>query len=97
MFTTPVTKEAVKASCQLETVICDRLAGDPETLRLFVVYVGLLDALAGGTSGGALLVSYDDLVQMDLDAAHAALADVAMTLNDDLAGALGLGDLPQAD
>ena len=86
MFTTPVTKEAVKASCQLETVICDRLAGDPETLRLFVVYVG-----------GALLVSYDDLVQMDLDAAHAALADVAMTLNDDLAGALGLGDLPQAD
>ena len=97
MITTPVTQEAVKAACQLETEICNRLAGDPETLRLFVVYVGLLDALAGGTSGGALLVSYDDLVQMDLDAAHAALADVTATLSADLAGALGLGDLPLAD
>ena len=76
MFTTPTTQAAVKVSCQLETEICNRLADDPETLRLFVVYVGLLDSLCGGTSGGALLVSYDDLVQMDLDAAHAALGDL---------------------
>jgi len=76
VFITPVTQEAVKAACQLETAICDRLAGDPETLELFNVYVGLMDSLAGGTSGGALLVSYDDLVSADLAQAQAALENL---------------------
>ena len=80
MITTPITQVAAKAACQLEAAICDRLAGDPETLNLFIVYVGLLDSLCGGTSGGALLVTYDDLVSADLAQAQTALENLECSL-----------------
>jgi len=73
MIQTPVTQMAAKVAVQLETQIENWLADDPEMLNLFNAYVGLMDSLAGGTSGGKLLVSYDDLVADDMRTAQAAL------------------------
>jgi len=73
MIITPTTTEAAAVAAKLEAQIFHRLAGDPETLKLYGAYVNLMDSLAGGTSGGALLVSYDTMVADDLAQARAVL------------------------
>lgn len=76
MIQTPTTIEAAAAAAKLEAQIFHRLTGDPETLKLYGIYVNLMDSLAGGTSGGKLLVSYDDLVADDLAQAQTALENL---------------------